>query len=478
MPNEIDNDTNKIKYSTPNSSEVSSLDSLAIKYREVESLKPYKRNARTHSKRQVRQIAESIKKFGFTNPVLIDADGGIVAGHGRWAASKLLGMTTVPTIELEAMSEAQRRAYAIADNRLAELAGWDNQLLKVELGELSVAFPDLDLTVTGFETAELDQIILGDELGSIASDPKCDDVPQIDRQSIVTHRGDLWLLGPHRLLCADARDRESYQRLLSDERARLVMTDPPFNVPIDGHARRISREQHGDFMMAAGEMSESEFIAFLETAFRLMAMFSLPGAVHYTFMDWRHLFEALHAGRKTYDTLLNICAWVKGNGGMGSFYRSEHELVLVWRVPGAKHLNNVELGQYGRNRTNVWRHPGANSFGPERAAMLALHPTVKPVAMVADAILDASNRGDLVLDPFAGSGSTIVAAHKVDRVGAGIEIDPKYVDVAVRRFEELTGIKVRHAVSGRTFAEEAAYRGSANSDRAMPTESQNGEGAQ
>ena len=323
---------------------------------------------------------------------------------------------------------------------------------------MSVEFPDLDLTITGFETAEIDLIILGDEAGTITSDPKSDKVPDVDSGPPVSRLGDLWQLGPHRLLCADARDPESYQRLLGDQRARLVLTDPPYNVPIEGHARGLGRQQHADFVMAAGEMSEGEFTAFLNTVFRQMAAFSAPGAVHFTFMDWRHLREALSAGHNAYDALLNICVWAKGNGGMGSLYRSEHELALVWRVRGASHLNNVELGRFGRNRTNVWRYAGANSFGPERAEMLELHPTVKPVAMLADAILDVSNRGDLVLDPFAGSGSTIIAAHKVDRVAAGVEIDPQYVDVTVRRFEQLTGIKAQHADTKRGFAEEAECR--------------------
>jgi DNA modification methylase len=442
-----------------------SLNNLTITYRPVVSLSPAKRNARKHSKQQVRQIADSITEFGFTNPVLVDADGTIVAGHGRVAASKLLGLTTLPTIVLEEMTEAHRRAYAIADNKLAELAGWDQELLKLELGELSVAFPDLDLTVTGFATGELDLIILGDEAGTIPADPQCDEVTEVGE--IVSCSGDMWLLGPHRLLCGDARDPECYRRLLGDEKAQLVITDPPFNVKISGHARRVDLPQHGDFVMAAGEMSEDEFTAFLATVFQEMAAFSLPGAVHYTFMDWRHLFEMLSAGRKIYDALLNICVWAKDNAGMGSFYRSQHELVLVWRVAGGPHVNNVELGRHGRNRSNIWHYAGANSFGRDRAEMLTLHPTTKPVAMLADAILDGSHRGDLVLDTFAGSGSTIIAAHKVDRRAAAIEIDPKYVDVAVHRFEKLTGSKARHAVTGRTFGQEAKARG-AEGDGAEP----------
>ena len=377
---------------------------LAVQYRPISELKPYKRNARTHSPKQIRQIAESIKAFGFTNPVLIDAKGEIIAGHGRVEAAKILNMTTVPTIALATMNEAQRRAYMIADNKLAELAGWDRALLTVELKELPVAFPDQDLTITGFETAELDLIILGDETGSIAPDPQSNNVPEADSGPAVSRLGDLWLLGPHRLLCADARDEGSYQTLLGDCRASLVLTDPPFNVRITGHARGLGRHCHPDFVMAAGELSEDEFTTFLTTVFRHMAAFSAPGALDYIFMDWRHLFEVLCAGRTIYEGLVNVCVWAKYNAGMGSLYRSQHELVLLWQVGGGKHLNNVELGKFGRNRSNIWHYAGANSFGPERAEMLALHPTVKPIGMLADAILDVTKRGGLVLDPFRGSG--------------------------------------------------------------------------
>lgn len=430
---------------------------LAVQYRSPSSLRAQQRNARSHTKRQIRQIAKSIETFGFVNPVLIDASGCIVAGHGRVQAARLIGLTEIPTVELARMSDAQRRAYAIADNRLAELGGWEKDLLKLELGELSIEFPDLDLTVTGFESAELDLIILGDAQVETPTELKSDGISEVSG-SPVTRVGDLWLLESHRLLCGDARHAESYRRLMADQRARLVVTDPPYNVPIDGHARGLGQHHHGDFVMASGEMTEGEFTAFLTTIFQHLINVSVPGAVHYTFMDWRHLHEVLSAGRGNYQELLNLCVWAKNNGGMGSFYRSEHELVLVWQVAGGSHLNNVQLGKYGRTRTNVWRYTGVNSFGPERTEMLASHPTPKPVTLLADAILDASNRGDLVLDPFVGSGSTIIAANNVGRIGFGMELDPGYVDVALRRFERLTGIEARHAVSGLSFMQEAQLR--------------------
>jgi DNA modification methylase len=282
------------------------------------------------------------------------------------------------------------------------------------------------------------------------------------RDEVVCRKGDLWLLGEHRLAIGDARDPKVYRRLLDGKRAGLVFTDPPYNVRIEGHARRPGRHQHRDFAMTCGELSEIEFTAFLESVFREMAAVSEPGAVHYVCMDWRHIFEAMAAGRNIYDALLNICVWDKQTGGMGSFYRSQHELVLVWRRKGGSHRNNVALGKFGRNRSNIWKHPGANSFGRQREAMLAMHPTVKPTALVAGAILDASNRGDIVLDPFLGSGTTIIAAHKTGRIGAGIELDPAYGDVIIRRFERYSGMQATHAQTGRTFAEEAQARSTAS----------------
>jgi DNA modification methylase len=433
------------------------LKDLAVEFRSIESLTTNKHNARTHSREQIGKIAESIKAFGFVSPILIDANGKIIAGHGRLEAAKRLGLTKAPVAVLDWMTDAQRRAYAIADNRLAELAGWDRGLLKIELSELSLACPELDLTITGFVTPEIDQIILEGTPSAPETDARIDNVPAVSG-AIVSRPGDLWQLGPHRLLCGDARAPESYQKLLGKNRAALILADPPYNVRIDGHARGLGQQRHDNFVMAAGEMSAAEFTQFLTAAFTQMAAFSVPGSLHYTFMDWRHLGEVLSAGNVVYDGLLNICVWAKNNGGMGSLYRSAHELVLVWQAGGRAHANNIQLGKYGRNRTNVWTYPGANSFGPERAELLALHPTVKPVALLADIILDASNRSDLVLDPFAGSGSTIIAAHKVGRSAAAIELDPKYVDVTIRRFERVTGEQARDVGSALTFAEMAEWR--------------------
>ena len=247
------------------------------------------------------------------------------------------------------------------------------------------------------------------------------------------------LLGQHRLYCGNALEDMSYAALMGDSRAQMVITDPPYNVPIKGHVRGKGKVQHREFEMASGEMSEGEFETFLKTSLGHMAAYSLPGSLHYFFMDWRHMRELLRAGYYTYDELKNICVWVKRNSGMGSHYRSRHELVLLFKLGNAPHINNVELGRFGRNRTNVWEYAGVNSFGKDRDAALAMHPTVKPAAMIKDAIMDSSNRGDITLDPFLGSGTTLIAAEQSGRRGYGMELDPLYVDTAIRRWEALTG---------------------------------------
>ncbi|WP_119461087.1 DNA methyltransferase [Rhodospirillaceae bacterium SYSU D60014] len=430
---------------------------LRIAYRAVDSLAPYARNPRTHSPTQIKQIAESIRTFGFTNPVLIDRAGGVVAGHGRVEAAKLLGMTEVPTIRLEAMTTAQKQAYVIADNRLAETAGWDRDLLALELGALAELDLDFDLTVTGFETAEIDVLIGG---AAQPEDPAADALPATDPQAPpVSRPGDLWVLGAHRLLCDDSTDPAAFARLLARSRAQMAFLDPPYNVPIDGHATGLGRTRHREFMMASGEMSEAEFTLFLVRVLRNIAGHSRRGAVLDICMDWRGAYPLQTAARQLGLTLLNCCVWRKDNGGMGSLYRSQHELVFIFKSGKGSHINNVELGRHGRYRTNVWDYAGVNTLRAGRLEDLAMHPTVKPVALVADALLDCSRRGGLVLDAFAGSGTTIIAAEKTGRKAAALELDPVYVDTAVRRWEAYTGETAIHADSGESFAAVAQARG-------------------
>lgn len=409
---------------------------LQIEQTPIHALRPQDRNARIHSKRQIRQIAASIRQFGFNNPVLTDDNLHIIAGHGRVEAAKLLGEATVPTVCLSHLSDAQKRAYVLADNALATKADWDRDILAIELqGLIELGF---DVELTGFEAAEID-LILVDWQEASAESAAADQVTEFDDGPTVSRCGDFWCLGSHRLLCVDARSPDAYTQLLGDTKADLVFTDPPYNVRIDGHVSGLGRVKHREFAMASGEMTEDEFTQFLKTTLGAAVNASRDGALHYVCMDWRHLFEALSAGKTLYDSLLNLCVWNKDNGGMGSFYRSKHELVLVFKVGTAKHTNNVELGRHGRNRTNVWDYAGANTFRHDRLEELAMHPTVKPVALIADAIKDASKRSEIVLDPFCGSGSTLIAAEKTGRHAYCLEIDSKYVDVAVRRWQLFTG---------------------------------------
>jgi DNA modification methylase len=411
-------------------------------------LKPYKNNARTHSKKQIRQIANSIKRFGFTNPVLIDDAGEIIAGHGRVEAAKLLGLAAVPTIRLSHLSETEKRAYILADNRLAEKAGWDREILAIELQGLVDL--DFDVEITGFSTADID-ITLGDAAEATGKQPGPEEeVPDV-RTTAVSRP--LWVLGPHRLLCGSALDADSYDLLIGQGRAEMIFTDPPYNVRIDGHVSGHGRVRHREFAMASGEMSEDEFTAFLKAVFGCLADHSADGSIHFVCMDWRHLWEALRAGREVYSELKNVAVWNKTNGGMGSFYRSKHELVFVWKRGTAPHINNFELGQHGRYRTNVWDYAGVNTMRPGRMDELAMHPTVKPVALVADAIKDCSRRKGIILDPFMGSGTTVIAAERTGRRAYGIEIDPAYVDVAVRRWQTYTGKTATLLATGQTFEE-------------------------
>ena len=428
---------------------------LKITYRKIGELIPYTGNARTHSDKQIAQIAASIRQFGFTNPVLIDEDGSIVAGHGRVAAAKQLGIAEVPTIVLGHLTPAERRAYVIADNRLAELAGWDREILKIEFQALAEMDLDFDLEITGFETAELD-LLLDDSAGEDAADP-ADEMPEPEPGPAVTQPGDVWVLGKHRLICGDARDPATYAALMGADRARAVFTDPPYNVKIDGHVCGSGAVKHREFAMASGEMDADTFTAFLEDSLGAMAAVSLDGAIHYTCMDWRHMAELQMAGDKVYSELKNLVVWAKTNGGMGTFYRSRHELIYVWKVGTAPHTNTFGLGEHGRYRTNVWDYPGVNSFGGNQKD-LALHPTVKPVALVADAIKDVTRRGEIVLDGFGGSGTTLIAAERTGRVARLVELDPIYCDVICRRYAALTGVEPVLEATGESFAAAAETR--------------------
>jgi DNA modification methylase len=430
---------------------------LEVFYQPVGALSVYSRNARTHSKSQIKQIIASIRAFGFTNPILVDGENRILAGHGRFEAAKILRMVEVPTIRLEHLTPDQIRAYALADNRLAEKAGWDKSILAIELQQLSNLDADFDVTVTGFEIPEIDLIVQE----SSTNDDRDDVFELSETNHAVTQFGDLWQLGKHRVFCGNSLEDPAYRILLGTRKAQVVFSDPPYNVAIEGNVSGNGSVRHREFAMATGEMNEAEFTAFLTTSLRLLARYSAGESVHFICMDWRHMDQLLAAGKHIYDALLNVCVWVKNNGGMGSFYRSRHELVFVFRNGKGRNRNNIQLGQYGRNRTNVWEYPsvGTLSRRGDEGNLLALHPTVKPVALVADALLDCSARGDIVLDSFLGSGSTLIAAERVGRICFGIEIDPLYVDVVIRRWQRHTGDRAIHALNGKPFDDLAAALG-------------------
>lgn len=434
-----------------------------IELRAVADLKPNPRNARTHSDRQIAQIAASINHFGFINPVIVDATGMILCGHGRVEAARKLGLTHVPTICISNLTEAEKRAYVIADNRIAQRAGWDDVILASELAYLSSEEIEFSVELTGFDTASID--VLLDDSNQPCIDPKADTLVEPITGMAVSRPGDIWNLGHHRLICGDVRDPRVCERLMAGELAQMVFADPPYNVPIDGHARGLGRVRHGDFAMASGEMSPFAFTGFLERSLGNCAAVSANGAVHFICMDWRHMRELHDAGDRIYGKPRNICVWCKTNGGMGSFYRSQHELVFVYRYGNAPHINNFGLGEKGRYRTNVWTYPGVNTFRKGRDEELSVHPTVKPVALVADAVRDCSHRKGIILDPFSGSGTTIIAAEKTGRRGYAIELDPHYVDAAIRRFELFTGVEATLDGTNETFAQIARFRAEGADDR-------------
>jgi DNA modification methylase len=438
--------------------------SLKIVYRRIDELKPDPANPRRHAKKQVRQIAHSITEFGFNVPVLIDRENNVIGGHGRLLACRELGGSEVPTLRLDHLTPAQVRAFRIADNRLTEISTWDDRLLAEELKELSLLGLDFDIEVTGFEMGEIDLRIASLEEPPEPDDDPADELPEVPAGPPLRKIGDLWALGRHRVLCGSALDAAAFVDLMGETRAAMVFTDPPYNVPIDGHASGLGVVHHRPFPMASGEMDSAQFTTFLGDAFRNFAAFSDDGSIHFVCMDWRHAEELLAAGRGIYGEVKNLCVWVKDNAGMGSLYRSQHELVFVFKHGRREHRNNVQLGRFGRNRSNVWHYPGANSFARcnTEGNLSALHPTVKPVVMVADAILDCSARGDTVLDGFLGSGTTLIATERTGRRCCGLELDPRYVDTIIRRWQNLTGGKALQATSGRSFDDLADEMEAAN----------------
>jgi DNA modification methylase len=413
----------------------------------VSSIRENPNNAREHDRKQLTKLARSIRKFGFITPVVVDETDELLCGHARFWAAKQLGIQAIPAIRASNLSESQKHAFVLADNRLAELATWNKRSLKRELRFLSDLDIDFDFSAIGFDTAEVDFIL---EDGD-PPDDLSDAIPQVSDLATVSKLGDLWLLGEHRLYCGSALESASYRRLLANDRAQMVFTDPPYNLPIQGHVGSRGIIKHREFLMASGEMTNAQYTDFLTASFSQIRSFVDDGAICFVCMDWRHTQQLITAAEAF--TLKNICIWVKNNAGMGSLYRSQHEFVFVLKCGNANHVNNVELGKHGRNRSNVWEYRGINSFGRDRDELLRAHPTVKPVALVADAIKDCSKRGDFILDPFGGSGTTLIAAEKTKRRAALIELDPGYVDTIIRRWQTYTRGEAVLVRTGVTFSD-------------------------
>jgi DNA modification methylase len=433
-----------------------------IALRKPSDLVPWEGNPRTHSEKQLTALMGSIKQLGFQVPVITNEDGIILAGHGRVEAAKRLGLKEIPTIVAAGLSKAEQRAFVLGDNKIASMSKWDNQLLRSEIQFLLDA--DFHIETTGFSTCEID-IMLDDcddpeELPGDALQPE-----DIEEQIITARPDDLWVLGKHRLFCGDALELSSYGPLFkSGEVAQMCITDPPYNVKINGHVTGKGQKKHEEFVMASGEMSPGEFTDFLGKACENISSYTQEGGAVFCFMDWRHMREILDAGEQVFGNLKQLCIWNKDNAGMGTFYRSQHEMVFVFRNGEGEIINNFELGQYGRYRSNVWNYPGVNTFTGKGYKKLALHPTVKPVSLIADAVRDCSHRNGLVLDPFAGSGTILIACERSGRAARAIEYEPKYIDVAIRRWQRVTGKSAVHERTGLTFNERNEYFKAGNED--------------
>ncbi len=405
---------------------------------------------RQHPKSQLRALTKSFEAFGQVLPILIDSERRIISGHAQWEVAQRLGLAEVMVIRVEYLTEPQVKALMIALNRLGDLSKWDEAALSTILLDLHGLELDFDIEATGFTEIEIELRIEGiqDLVGQEDAPALVGDGPAI------TQPGDLWQLGEHRLLCGDALQEESWQLLMGEDRAAIVVADAPFNIPIDGNVTGQGKFRHREFAMAIGEMSPAEFTAFLRAAMTHAHHWSHPGSVHAWAMDWRHVQEITAAGLAVYERYHNLAVWVKDRPGMGSFYRSQHELFFIFGKGGAPMNNQIQLGRFGRSRSNVWHYPSAASVArtSDEGNPLSWHPTVKPLALVCDILLDASGKGDIVGDPFAGSGTSLIAAEKLGRKARCLELDPAYCDTVIRRWQRWTGEAALRVGDGMTFA--------------------------
>src|ERR1019366_3764500 len=423
---------------------------LIIRTVAIDSLTPYNQSARIHNRAQHRKLEKILSRFGQVLPIIVDDKNVVIDGHAVLQGLKALGRTEIQVVVAASRDPVEIRALRLALNRIPADAGWDREKLRTEFAQLIDLGTDMELT--GFDTVEIDMTLAIDE----PADDACETIPIDDLTSkpiAATVTGDIWRLGRHRIACGDARDKDLIARLTEGRMVAAVFVDPPYNVPIDGHVSGLGRTRHAEFAMASGEMTAEQFTAFLTTSFAAMVPSLADGAIVFAAMDWRHMGEITKAASNCEFELKNVCVWVKSNAGMGTFYRSQHEFIFVFKQGKGAHQNNFELGQHGRSRSNVWRYAGVNTFGKNRMDELTVHPTVKPLKMIADALKDVTRRGELVIDSFLGSGSTMLAAEETGRTCLGVEVDPGYVEVAIRRWQKFTGKKAVHLVTGELFDE-------------------------
>jgi DNA modification methylase len=417
----------------------------------INSLKTAKRRVRKTAVAQLAMVMHSIVHHKQCVPIIFNRTGEIINGHIVVEALEKLGSSEVWGVEIDDISEEGAALLHVTLNHLGETGEWDIG----ELGSLLIDLDELglDLSVTGFNLPELDIMMHGAELARDSGD-NVDEVPAVQAE-VVSVLGDLWQLGEHELLCGDSTQAESYERVLGAEKVCAIFTDCPWNIPIKGFVS----SKHKDFKMGVGEMTPEQFAGFVDQFTRLCADRLKPGAAFLSCIDWRSVYLIIEAGEKAKLTLINMAVWNKGGGGgMGSYLRSAHELIPIFCNGAKLAVNNVELGKHGRNRSNVWSYPGANRKGSSAQKAHASHPTPKSVEMVEDALMDVTLPGGIVLDPFLGSGTTLIAAERIKRKARCIELDPAYVDVAIRRWETLTGKEAVHAESQLTFREVAAER--------------------
>lgn len=417
----------------------------------IEAVKPYPGHARNHNKKQLRKLEKLIRRYGQVTPIIVDSNLVIIDGHAVWAVMREIGNTEIAAVVISNRTDPELKALRLALNRIPRDAAWDDEGLRAELEQLvSLSF---DLELTGFDAPEIDALLEVDlPKSNVVEDNERIPAPQPPATSVT---GDIWMCGRHRIGCGDARNQSFVDRILEGLSASACFIDPPYNVPISGFVSGKGRMRHREFVEGAGELSSEQFIVFLTESLSVLRRSATEGAVMFACIDWRHVFELLLAGRQSELNLINLCVWAKTNAGMGSLYRSQHELICVFKAGHGEHLNNVELGRHGRNRSNLWTYRGLNSFGSGRDELLASHPTVKPVLLIADALRDVTKRGNVVLDTFMGSGSTIIAAEETSRIGVGIDLDPLYVNVAIRRWQARTRRNAVHAETGELFEDRA-----------------------